>query len=913
MLSPESRKREPKHPHLQREGIDSDFLSSEINALQNARKKEKKDKKRNYPLRGVVFKTKSPGVDNYIAIAGLHPTRKDREVFRQEQKELRKIRRQNRRDNLKKTIYKTKEQARVPLKKTTEIVTFSLLKTAEKAGPPISKSIDFLSEKAYKSALKDIDRMHQQKRGAGKILPYEQWYFKEYKEELEKDGLSNPHDRNTWRKLKDKKEIGTVDMLVDCIQAHTVIPKKDLLQLANQSTTRSDRQMWLDYNAEFQSLIKDWLIQFPPLVLAGGMKNGAWSAMGNVPDQQALAAGGSAALGIYINAFIKGHDLPNHIGRLKKEVTPKLERWRREQKSALTTFNTEGNITDIIADIFDGGRNHIMKTMDEGYAIGTGVGIALAQGITLFDAPKKMILNLGITAATAAFMKKIFTWNLSRVADFQASQDELIELRARLPREDHNPQLDNDIKDARNRTVGKVAQANVLKETGINAAPWVATMAGGDPFPAAVVASAMAAFGDLSRDTLIKEGEDARKILRKMINHVSTSDYRAPSYTEIEAAREKLERSRSVDKPIKTKEEAFAVMSGGQLRIAKLENRSDQVQIKIADGMMVLGAGYNLVLAPSGIDGGKSDFIDRITLNLGDISRSEIYLNNINLLWLDPEIRKELFYNVVTSSSESKKTFAEELIDFVNDSERNDFNDMLSEVQRACQDRRHMLVKQYGLKKVQEISRILLSSDDPRKAALIGKEGWLTYLKKWTHPDPKKRAQYRDPKDLSDEALASVLLTETFLKETGELFNFKSETDAIRYLATKPGEGTSSGEHKAWDIWKGLAKKRLVIVLDEPTSNLSRIGVNGQPSIYLRVARHIDKRLRKHPDTIFLMIDHYRDYIDFMQGWGINFVLSVKNTESDGKKHILWSATRVDYINFDEAVQEYYGDNGQLQ
>src|SRR5258708_1210469 len=134
----------------------------------------------------------------------------------------------------------------------------------------VLESVDALSLKSVKGFFDSLTHVRTLAPNSVKQFPWEKWYFEEYPE------AGNPKKRKTWHELYERN-IDERKMYLLYLQDRYVIPEKMLVDLADQATTRDNRQSWLDFNQSVQEVLSEWVDYEWPSSIANGIARGLLS------------------------------------------------------------------------------------------------------------------------------------------------------------------------------------------------------------------------------------------------------------------------------------------------------------------------------------------------------------------------------------------------------------------------------------------------------------------------------------------------------------------------------------------------------------------------------------------------------------------------------------------------------------
>ena len=120
-----------------------------------------------------------------------------------------------------------------------------------------------------------------------------------------------------------------------------------------------------------------------------------------ISGEQLVGIGG--AKGVYAAANRKSHKLSNNLGRMTKEISTHFQEFCDDTKAS-SKFKEFSDGSTLMGEIFTGGRVRLEKIMNKGHAAAIGAGMTIAQGMSLADEPKTLLVKLGAAFGTACLL-----------------------------------------------------------------------------------------------------------------------------------------------------------------------------------------------------------------------------------------------------------------------------------------------------------------------------------------------------------------------------------------------------------------------------------------------------------------------------------------------------------------------------
>lgn len=701
--------------------------------------------------------------------------------------------------------------------------------------------------------------------GARHLFPWESSYFKNNPE------AGDPRKAKTFRKLN-KEGIDQRQMQIEHLQRTHSIDKKVILHLAEQATTHENKQSWLDFNAQLQDELGDFIDSTYPQALMLGLAKGLLS---TVPQNTELIpwilAGGVLADGTAGTLGAKQHDLPNHLARMSNEFSQLLTIHYKTHSRSLATFTdfSPSEINEISQRIFTGSRMSIDELIAKTQAEAVIVGLAAAQGATAItaDSVGRALLTLGVPLASGIYLYRKVKKARESAIEYTSVQKEYTQEIATVDKDIASQRgervsidlyHDTEIAEKRKKLVTNIRKGKRNTRVANAITPWnlsffsagANTLGPGDVINAAsplitagIIISAFSpfdeAFGTELYTTL--RNEELLK-LEKFITAIDQADYKVARHLP-------LTESLIVDR-----KKALESMRYEPLILYQVDAGFDKRKIRLEEPI-ILNPGISRVKAPTGT--GKSELFRMIEQVQGNLKNIRI-TKGLDLQKLHPKLLPDLVYHVEAIPSNTEKTLAEQLSDFIKDPDDNllkkelvDLKDVLSYRDSNAIRINNDIRETYGKENMNRVIDLLLSNN-PRQAELI--KAWI------------ERPLGEGEK--SDKALACKLLTAAFRNRANRSF-FKIGTlsAAADFLKRKPGaeKGSSTGQAVRWQLFQAMLKERAVLLLDEPAANLDHdITIphdTGYPSSVKLFADYLKGYMRQFPNTVILIASN-NDVLD---------------------------------------------------
>lgn len=883
-LSPELRR------YVQQEGIDTHVLARDIS---EANKQHGRERRQRYK-------------DRFKTIWNL--TKKPVEIFSHVERVDR--------DDVQAVVERKKEKKQRRREKKTEII----FKTSEKISQTMLNG--------YFDGLTWI-RCHTP--GAIGLTAWEKRAVKDFK--ITEEDLKKPE---TWRKLKEEGRDARGLFIKDLQDSH-VVPERDLLQLADQATTKANRKSLLAFDQNIKKHLGRYLDHVYHEVFMEGMTKSFLAAVPQHPGYDttsALIIGGG--LSTYIASKLNtGGYLGNNLERMGGEFASLLRIHYKTYRRAVARSpqNAEdkkravfsaSQIDEIGRRIFTGSRfvfEGIIQKKKSATTL-TGLGLVHALNVVTAGSLPKAAVRVGESAFAFAsgyyLYRKIHQekrglaaqeYDSLQRAYLAAIDEESKRIAAQEGRGVNSDWFENTtIPNKREALAERLHASTTRTQIPIELTPWGVAFGTTslneavliDEFSAAnALVTAGVMVGGLRplvheftwhRQNTVRRDEVER--LELFINAIYESKHHIPTYLEEEKAKE----LRGLP-TMSSRQEALALMAGEPLIIRQVDLGQRERSVAIKEAIHLMPGTVSFIRAPKGT--GKNEFARMIIHEQGSIETKDNYdvSKGIDLLQVPSELSL-LALNEATFV-EQEQTIAEQIVKFIISPEDNLFKE---EIRKLKDDINHFktfsyvhgdpypltqplsftmenwlyIGVQYGKEQRNQLIDRLLS-DDPER------ESWL---QAWsTNPASGRNIRAHEPED----KIASALLTVAATNYLAKIFNnISTPQQAVEYLTSIPGpaSGTSAGEGSLWQTRELLTQELAVGILDEPTAHVGGKAfidhlfdeIGGVETIfddsYARVANLVEDYLTNFPNAILLIIEHDGKLKQELQAKSI---LSVRN------------------------------------